>query len=388
MESRRGGRQEDRLTRPGNRDDVWVTGLGAVTAFGEGVGPFFAGCRDGRLATSAIQRFETSDLNCGVGGTVPGDWPLMRETAFSLRAAREALQDAGIASGDERGEVWLGILQPDAEPLEKGIPCPGNSAPDAVAEAAGFGGFSTSVATACSAAGISIALAAERIRSGLCDVALAGGVAGLFRAAFAGLCQMGGMADEVCRPFDATRTGVIIGEGAGFVVLESSRRAASRRARPYARLAGAGISCDATHPLAMDRSGRGVRKALGDALASSEDSPRSPAFVVSHGTGTRLNDSTETESIQAVYGGSPEVVSVKPNVGHTMSASAALSVVLLCRMFRDRVRLGTTTLQNPDPALPALRYPREAGAWTPGLSAVHAFGFGGQNVALLLEPVE
>ena len=368
--------------------DVWITGLGAVTAFGAGVGPFFEGCRDGLVATSRIERFETGDLNCHVGGTVPGEWPLFRETEFSMRAAREALDDAGVASGDERGEVWLGILQPDAGPLEKGMPCPGNGAPDAIARLAGFGGFSTSVATACSAAGAAIALAAERIQSGICDVALAGGVAGLFRAAFAGLCQMGGMADEVCRPFDADRTGVIIGEGAGFVVLESSARARARAARPYARIAGSGFSCDATHPLAMDRSGKGVRKALREALASSGHPPDSVALVVAHGTATRLNDSTETESILDAYGPSPEVISVKPPIGHTMSASAALSAILLCRMFRDRVRLGTTTLRKPDPELPRLRFPTGADRWEPRLSAVHAFGFGGQNVSLLLEPLE
>jgi len=369
-------------------EDVWITGLGAVTAFGAGVGPFFEGCRDGRIATSAIERFETGDLNCHVGGTVPGDWPLFRETEFSLLAAREALADAGLNSGDERGEVWLGILQPDAGPLEKEMPCPGNAAPDRIAKEAGFGGFSTSVATACSAAGISIALAEERIRAGTCDVALAGGVAGLFRAAFAGLCQMGGMADEICRPFDAERTGVVIGEGAGFVVLESAARARARNARPYARIAGSGISCDATHPLAMDRSGKGVRRALRECLASSGRPAGSISLVVGHGTGTRLNDSTETEAIREIYGLHPEVVSLKPPIGHTMSASAALSVVLLCRMFRDRVRLGTTTLRNPDPELPRLNFPRDAAAWDPSLSAVHAFGFGGQNVALLLEPLE
>ena len=357
-----------------------------MTAFGEGVEAFFAGCREGRVATSPIDRFETRDLNCHVGGTVPGNWPLRRETEFSVRAAREAIRDAGISDGDERGEVWLGILQPDADPLASGIPCAGSFAPDTVAAAAGFGGFSTTVATACSAAGIAIALAAERIRAGLCDVALAGGVAGLFRAAFAGLCQMGGMADEVCRPFDSERTGVIIGEGAGFVVLEALHRAQERGRRPYATLVSAGISCDATHPLAMDRSGAGVRRALREALGNSP-SGRPPAFVVGHGTATRLNDSTETESIRDIYGEGPEVVSVKPNIGHTMSASAALSVVLLCRMFRERIRLGTSTLRVPDPELPPLKYPREAQAWTPGLSAVHAFGFGGQNVALFLEPV-
>jgi 3-oxoacyl-[acyl-carrier-protein] synthase II len=367
---------------------VGITGLGAVTAFGAGVDPFFEGCRDGRLATSAIDRFETRDLNCHVGGTVPGEWPLFRETEFSICAAREALADAGIVAGDERGEVWLGILQPDAGPLERELPCPGNAAPDAIARTAGFGGFSTTVATACSAAGISIALAAERIRAGFCDVALAGGVAGLFRAPFAGLCQMGGMADEVSRPFDAERTGVIIGEGAGFVVLESLAHARARNARPYARIAGSGISCDATHALAMDRSGQGVRRALREALASSGRRADSVAFVVSHGTGTHLNDSTETAAIRDVYGPQPEVVSVKPAIGHTMSASAALSVALLCRMFRERVRLGTTTLRNPDPELPHLSFPRESASWEPRLSAVHAFGFGGQNVALLLEPCE
>jgi 3-oxoacyl-[acyl-carrier-protein] synthase II len=371
--------------------EVWITGLGAVTAFGEGVEPFFAGCRDGRLATAPIERFATSDLNCHVGGTVPGDWPLFRETEFSLRAAKEALADAGIAREEPNGEVWLGILQPDAEPLERATPCPGQAAPDAIAQRSGFGGFSTSIATACSAAGISIALAAERIRAGICDVALAGGVAGLFRAAFAGLCQMGGMADEVCRPFDGQRTGVIIGEGAGLVVLESAGRASARGARPYARILGAGVSCDATHPLAMDRTGKGVRAALWEGLASSGRRPEEISLVVAHGTATRLNDTTETESIRDVYCGGgigPEVVSVKPAIGHTMSASAALSVVLLCRMFRDRVRLGTPTLRTPDPELPRLRYPTASEDWTPSLSAVHAFGFGGQNVALFLEPVE
>src|SRR5262249_55228445 len=161
------------------------------------------------------------------------------------------------------------------------------------------------------------------------------------------------------------------GEGAGFVLLESNKRASARGARPYARILGAGISCDATHPLAMDRTGKGVRAALRDGLASSGRRPEEISLVVAHGTATRLNDSTETESIRDVYcgeGSGPEVVSVKPAIGHTMSASAALSVVLLCRMFRDRVRLGTPTLRRPDPELPWLRYPRDSEPWSPALS--------------------
>jgi 3-oxoacyl-[acyl-carrier-protein] synthase II len=367
-------------------NEVWITGLGAVTAFGSGVEPFFRGCAENRSAITDVTLFETSDLSCHVGGVVPGDWPDRRETEFAIVAAREAAEDARLSGKFPRGEVWLGILQPDAIPLARGEEVSGSRGPDEIGARLGFSGFLSSVGTACSAAGISIALAAERIRAGISDIALAGGSASLFRAAYAGLCQIGGMAPDVCRPFDRDRQGVLIGEGAGMLVLESSERARRRGVRPYARLLGSGISCDAAHPIAMDRSGRGLRRSMEEALGEARIDPSSIDLVVSHGTGTLLNDQTESDAIATTYGLRPEVISPKPSIGHTMSASAALSAILVCRMFRERVRLGTPTLSNVDPALPRLRFPKSSlRDWNGAMAAVHAFGFGGQNVSLLLD---
>ena len=371
--------------RESERREVWITGLGAVTAFGQGVEPFFRGCAGNRSAISEVSLFETGDLSCHVGGVVPGDWPDRRETEFAIVAAREAAEDARLSGEFPRGEVWLGILQPDAIPLSRGEPVSGSRGADEIGARLGFAGFLSSVGTACSAAGIAIAIAAERIRSGICDLALAGGTASLFRAAFAGLCQIGGMASDACRPFDRDRDGVLIGEGAGILLLESAEHARGRGARPYARLLGSGISCDAAHPIAMDRSGRGLRRSMEDALADARIDPSRIDLVVGHGTGTPLNDQTESDAIASVYGLAPEVISPKPSMGHTMSASAALSAILLCRMFRESSRLGTPTLANVDPALPRLRFPSSfQPRWEGRVAAVHAFGFGGQNVAMLL----
>jgi 3-oxoacyl-[acyl-carrier-protein] synthase II len=368
--------------------DVWVTGLGAVTAYGRGVAPLLRGCREGRLGIRPIQRFPTSDLACRVGGEIEGEWPRRRESAFAREAAAEAVADARLPGPEPRGEIFVGILQPDAAPLEHGEEAFGNEAPDEIARELGWTGFSAAVGTACSAAAIAVALAAERIGAGIADAAIAGGTASLFRAAHAGLAQMGAMAPNVCRPFDRDREGVILGEGAGFLVLEESGRARRRGARPYARIRGAGISCDAFHPLAMDRSGAGLRRCLEEAVRSSAADPAEIRLVVAHGTGTRLNDATETDAIARVYGPRSEVVSLKPYTGHTMSASAGISAVLACRMFRERFRLGTPTLRAPDPSLPALAFPNDCReSWRPGLTAIHAFGFGGQNACLLLEPL-
>ena len=174
---------------------------------------------------------------------------------------------------------------------------------------------------------------------------------------------------------------MILGEGAAFVVLEDADRARARGATPYARMTGAGMSCDATHPLAMDRSGRGVRDALGEALKAAG---HPVSLVIAHGTGTVLNDAVETSAIADLYGPDCGVVSLKGAVGHSMSASAGFNLVAACLALRDRTMPGNTTLKTPDPLLPALSYPRSAEPWEGDGVAVHAFGFGGQNVCLIL----
>lgn len=328
--------------------------------------------------------FDTSDLEQHVAVEVPGKWPRFRESEFACRAAREAMADGGLTGDFPRGEVWGGILQPDAIPLSEGERVSGSRAVDIIARENHFFGFRSSIATACSSAGTAIALAGERIAAGLSDLALAGGTAGLFRAVFAGLCRVGAMAPEACRPFDKERDGVILGEGAAFLLLEEEEHARRRGARPYARLLGSGYSCDAKHPIAMDASGAGIERAIAEALKCCGNSP--PAdLVIAHGTGTRLNDTVELRAIARLYPYGVPVISVKGMMGHTTSASAAISAVLACRMMRDEVRLGNATLREPDKELPSLPLPvKPQSHWDARTIAIHAFGFGGQNVAFQL----
>ncbi|HWE30719.1 MAG TPA: beta-ketoacyl-[acyl-carrier-protein] synthase family protein, partial [Polyangia bacterium] len=261
------------------------------------------------------------------------------------------------------------------------------SVTDLVARHLGVHGPRTTIMTACSSSATAIGYAADRIRLGHVDVALAGGAEGLTRLTYAGFGCLRATApgDEPCRPFDAERKGLTLGEGAAVLVLEDHERARARGATIYAVVAGWGITADAHHMTAPHPEGDGAARAMHMAL----DDARLPADVIgyvnAHGTGTPHNDAAETLAIKRVFGArapSVPVSSIKSMVGHTLGAAgaieAAASVLSLARGFVPP----TVNLRTPDPAFGLDYVPGAARELEVEAILSNSFAFGGNNTVL------
>jgi 3-oxoacyl-[acyl-carrier-protein] synthase II len=239
---------------------------------------------------------------------------------------------------------------------------------------------------ACASGTHAVALAAEWIRTGQADVVLAGGADLLCRFVLSGFNCLRATADEA-RPFDVARRGLVLGEGAAVVVVESAEHARRRGARVLARLTGSGAAADATHMTAPDRHGRGAARAIEAALADAALAPAAIAFVSAHGTGTVYNDAMEARAIASVFGpGAVPVNSVKGAIGHTLGAAGALEVVMCLDVLRTGLIPPTAGLESLDPACAALDVvchgPRRSEA---AAVLTTSSGFAGANAALVLE---
>jgi 3-oxoacyl-[acyl-carrier-protein] synthase II len=243
-----------------------------------------------------------------------------------------------------------------------------------------------SVASACATGSHAIGEAKRIIERGEADVVVAGGC----EAALTGLClaafkTMGALSqDGISRPFDANRTGFVMGEGAGVLVLEREDHAKARGATIYGRIAGYGASSDAYHITAPDPEGRGSTAAIRLALQDAGAQPSDAGYVNAHGTGTPLNDAAETKTLHAIFnGGAPPVSSTKSHIGHLLGAAGAVEAVVCLEAVRLGVLPPTINLETADPEcdldyIPAGR--REAPGIQMALS--NSFGFGGQNACL------
>lgn len=377
-----------------------VTGTGTITPYGEGVSALWSGLASGRSAVQPIRGFPADDLTPGRAAEAPyppGDPD--RAGAFLLAAAREALAEAGIAAGDappERVGVavgttlggmriferWLGGER-EADPFEA-IPY---FAPAArLADHVGALGPVVTTQLACASGTAAIGLAAGWIRDGRCDVVLAGGTDLLCRYVVAGFNCLRATAEEA-RPFDVARRGLVLGEGAGVVVLESAAHAARRGTSVRARLTGYGAAGDAVHMTAPDREGRGAAHAIGAALARAGRAPRAIGFVSAHGTGTPYNDAMEARALEAVFGSRRVPVnSIKGAIGHTLGAAGAIEAVLCVEVLARGVVPSTIGLEVPAPECTALDLVA-GGARAVDVAACvsTSSGFAGTNAALVLE---
>jgi 3-oxoacyl-(acyl-carrier-protein) synthase len=377
--------------------DVVVTGYGVVSPLGAGVSALWDGLCAGRSAVAPIARFAADDLTprrAAEVRDVASDDP-DRAAAFAVHAARDALADAGldpaavprlgVALGTTLGGMRLFERWTAGEGDEglRGIPY---FAPAArVARTIGCTGPVATTQLACASGTQAIALGAAWVRRGQADVVLAGGADLLCRFVVAGFNALRATAD-VARPFDVARRGLVLGEGAAVLVLESAAHARARGARARARLVGAGAAGDATHMTAPDRDGGGAARAMAAALRDAGIAPAAVGFVSAHGTGTAYNDAMEAVAIARVFG--PRAVpvnSIKGAVGHTLGAAGALEAVVCAEVLQRGVVPPTAGLVTLDPACAGLDV--VAGAPRPvdvGVAVSTSSGFAGANAALVL----
>jgi 3-oxoacyl-[acyl-carrier-protein] synthase II len=246
---------------------------------------------------------------------------------------------------------------------------------------------------ACATSVIAFHDALRLIRTGECDVVLAGGSeAPVVPMGVAALANMGALSrrndspETASRPFDGTRDGFVLGEGAGLVVIESLAHALARGATPIAEVLGGALTADAFHISAPEPTGRGQSRAMTGALRNSGVAPDEIDYIVAHGTSTPLNDVTETRAIKAAYGAHARKVAIsspKSMIGHLVGAAGIASALAAIGAIRDQVIPPTANLHTPDPECDLDYVPLTARRAKVDTVAVHGFGFGGQNAVAI-----
>jgi 3-oxoacyl-[acyl-carrier-protein] synthase II len=250
---------------------------------------------------------------------------------------------------------------------------------------------------ACASGVIAFQDALRLIRTGECDVVLAGGSeAPLLPIAFAALGNMGALSkrnddpQHASRPFDRDRDGFLFGEGAGVCVVESAEHALARGATIQAEVIGAALTADAFHISAPDPSGRGQTRAMTSALRNSGVAPDEIDYIVAHGTATQLNDSTETKAIKGAYGDHAYKVAIsspKSMIGHLVGAAGIASALAAFGAISDQVIPPTANLHTPDPECDLDYVPLVARPAKVETVAVNGFGFGGQNAVTIFRRI-
>jgi 3-oxoacyl-(acyl-carrier-protein) synthase len=259
---------------------------------------------------------------------------------------------------------------------------------DVCARLLGARGPCATVSTACSAGAMAIAAAAELIRAGEADLMLAGGSDSLCRLTLNGFGSLLLLDPSGCRPFDARRAGISLGEGAAMLVLEAEETACARGARILARLTGWGASCDAWHATAPHPEGRGAFAAMQKALERAGLQPADIDFVCAHGTGTPDNDAMEAKALKRLWGDRlPPVASIMRFFGHTLAASGAIKAVVCVQALQEQHIPANPGFEQPDQAL-GLEPVRQFQPWTLSHLLSNSFGFGGNNVVLVLSKAE
>jgi len=418
---------------------VWVTGLGLVTALGRDLERNWTGALAGRSAIRALTGAEWGGAPVKAAGVVddadvaaiddafPAEAAagVDRATRFALWAARAALADAGLAApGGSRAGAVVGAgqgvvrledvarhLNPDgrfdarrfaaggdAVRPDSQIRCPADLPTASIARHFGLGGPSLTVTTACASATQAIGTAFRLIRRGEADWAVCGGADSMLHPVglvyFALLRAASESADPpetLCRPFDRRRSGLVMGEGAGMVVLESEPHARARGARPWAELAGYGTSMDGYEPTAPHPQGEGATRAMAAALADAGLGPGDIDYINAHGTGTKRNDPVETQAIRTAFGAAADglcVTSSKAFFGHMLAACGGAECVLTALTVARGVVPPTLNLTTPDPKCDLDYVPGRPRGRTVRAALSNSFGFGGQNACLVLRRVD
>lgn len=393
---------------------VVITGMGPVSNIGTGIAEFSRAIREGRLGTAPIRSFDTTGFLHKNGGEVPdfqpsallrrlrpddGRWG--RSALFAASAARLAVEDAGLDPAGTRTAVVVGTTSGEFPSLVEVVDTwhhRGLAPPDAdlaaraaasklaLAAAAELdtAGEVVTLGTACAAGNYALGYAYDLLSLGQADVAVAGGADSVTRYTHAGFHRLGALADEVCRPFDRGRDGMLPGEGGVALVLEVYDRAVARGARIYAELLGYGMSCDAKHPVAPDA--ESIARCIRTAHRRAGVTPEQIDYICAHGTGTMTNDLVEAQAVHAVFGEKPPPVSsIKSMLGHAMGAASGFGAVA-CALSIDQGFLPPTINHTvADPELGGLDLvPNESREASVRIAQNNGFAFGGNNAIVVL----
>jgi 3-oxoacyl-[acyl-carrier-protein] synthase II len=402
---------------------VAVTGLGAVTPLGNDARSTWQAALEGRSGIDWIRSFNASGFPVRVAAEVKDFDPatvvppkearrLERNVVFAVSAAQEAIADSGLDAFDPTrvGIVlgsavggFVGLLEQADVMRERGADrvspffLPNvlvDSASGQVAIALGIRGPNYAIVSACATGSHAVGEGAELIKRGDVDVVLAGGTeACMHPLILAGFCAMRGLAVEdedpprASRPFDATRAGFVMGEGACVLVLEELEAARARDAIIYAEVLGYGASNDAHHMAQPDPDSVGVSEMMHAALRRAEVEPRRVGYINAHGTSTPLGDAAETRAIKDVFGAHAHALAVsstKSMMGHCFGAAGAIEAMMCVLALKEGIIPPTINYEHPDPECDLDYVPNEARHVQVDVALSNAMGLGGHNGCVLI----
>lgn len=412
-------REGMREVEPVSRRRVVISGAGIVSSAGSGREPFWDGLEQGRSGARRVELDGVGEITACVVDEVDDSSIPRRETKrmdraglLAVVAASQALEDAGSPTIDpSRIGAVIANVHGGADTLHRSyaeffgrgadrvspftVPLGLTNSPvAAVARILGLRGPSSTVATACAAGTDAIGLAVSLIRSGAADAMLAGGAeAPVSPFIVAAYTKLGALStserppEEASRPFDRSRDGFVIGEGAGIVFLEERERALDRGARILAEVVGYAANCDAGHLTQPDETGEGPAAAIRLALTDGLVHPASVGYLNAHATSTPLGDLAEARAITVAGLGHTAVSSTKALHGHTLGAAGGIeAIAALMPLVRDQLPPNwNLSSSDIDSALDYVMSPRAARV---DVTVSNSFGFGGHNAVLVLERAE
>lgn len=410
------------------KNRVVITGMGAITPIGNNVKTFWENIKKGKCGIDFIKSFDTSEFKVKIAAEVKDFDPadvldlkeLKRMDKFSqmgTAAAIEAVNDAGLSNEDDSRENWGVILgtgvggfitieKENRKIIEKG---PGRVSPFFIPMALcniasaniaikfGIKGICDTVITACASGTSSIGNAYRVLQQNQADLIIAGGSeAAITPLALAGFTSMGALCthnkpEQASIPFDIRRSGFVMGEGAGIVILETLKHAQKRGANIYAEVVGYGATCDAYHLTAPAPGGEGGARAMKMAIDNSGINEEQISYINAHGTSTPYNDKNETEAIKTIFKEKAyniPISSTKSMTGHMLGAAGAAEAIVCIKAMEEGFIPPTIGLQERDPECDLDYVPLQGRNQNLQYCISNSFGFGGQNASILLKKWE
>lgn len=398
---------------------VVITGIGVISSVGVGKTDFWNQIVEGQSGITEVERIDTSELPCHKGGEVKildiskylekGQIDKMgKASQFGVIAAKLAAEDAqvqleslelervGVSLGTTYGEaqilediddhLYLNNKKEDLAQLCEKFPYYQINAN--IAKVLKLKGENIMIPNACAAGNFAIGYAYDLISNNNMDCMFAGGVDVFSRVAYLGFNRLKAMAPEKVQPFDKDRKGMMVGEGAGIVFLESLDSALARGAEIYAEVLGYGVSNDAFDMVTPHPDGEGVLIAMKKAIKDANISLDDVDFISLHGTGTKANDKAEFQIMSQLFGEKNDdilVNSIKSMLGHTMGAASAIEAITCALIIKTGVIPPTINYENPDPNCNFNCVPNIARKHPVTVALNNSYAFGGNNTCLVLK---
>lgn len=403
---------------------VVITSMEVVSSVGTGIDLFWTNLMAGKSGISQLSSYDTSPYPTQIGGNIKdftlNEYPHINKprryshaTQMAMYCARKAIEKSGLTDDElKKAGTFIGTGlggSPQSEDayrffyegqwrkvpaltITRGMP---NSIANMIAIDSGLQGKNLTLSNACNSSAEAIGSAYEQIQWGKTPIALCGGSESmLWESIMSAWCKLRVMSTrnetpaQACSPFDFERDGMVMADGAGILVLEDLDHALARGAKPIAEIVGFASSCDAFHITAPSVEGQ-ARAVIG-ALEDGKISPNDIQHISAHGTSTKLNDLTETQTIKEVFGKRAydiPVSSIKSMLGHSIGAAGVLEIAALALTLRDNIIPPTINLNTPDPECDLDYVPNVSRKQTVDMGLSQHFAFGGANCALVLKSI-